>query len=144
MIEAREDLWPSDFPGVNDPAPVALLKEQAEFLVRKTNGDIEGVVRLVIEKDTAHHIMYLKASRVDLMVAVIMIEYSPFKDIDSVYPILAYPPGDGGAGFGPKVTIANDEEFRRWLRDQLSSKSMLSRIGVLKSYIRDMIEAEAS
>jgi predicted solute-binding protein len=144
MLNAREDLWPTNFPDPVDPAPVALLKEQALLLGGKTNGEIEGVVRMIIEDEIAYHIMYLKASRVEIMVAVMMISYSTFKNIDDVYPISVAPPGDGGAGYGPKMTIANDQEFRSWLRDQLASKPMLSRISVLKNYIREHLAVSAS
>jgi hypothetical protein len=144
MIDTREDLWPSDFPEPSDPAPVALLKQQAALLRGKTNGEIEGVVRMIIENERAYHIFYLKASSVgDLMVAVLSISYPAFKDPQDVYPITADPSAAGDRQ-DPPVPIANDEEFKEWLRRQFSSRHLMSKIGVLKSYIRDTLEARAS
>jgi hypothetical protein len=43
MAEHIPDLWPADF-GPVKVTPVAILREQAEFLTRKTEGALRGAV----------------------------------------------------------------------------------------------------
>jgi hypothetical protein len=145
MIDSREDFWPSDFPDAVDPAPVALLKEQAALLSEKTNGEIEAVVQMTFESGTAYHILYLTSNAIgELMVGILMLSYPACKEHHNVYPITCTPPGDNAAGYGSPVTIGSEPEFKRWLREQLSSKYVISTIGVLKSYIRDLAKARSS
>ncbi len=44
MPEARRDLWPEDFTTTTVMPPVAILREQAELLARKTKGLVTGEV----------------------------------------------------------------------------------------------------
>jgi len=44
MADAKRDLWPNDLAAETEPAPLAILHEQAEVLKEKTNGMLEGEV----------------------------------------------------------------------------------------------------
>ena len=141
MADAHEDFWPSEIPDPADPAPVALLKEQAEFLAGKTSGEIEGVVRMYIENGTAYHTLFLKALPLgDYLYKILSISYSAFGRSPDVYPITVESSGEDYLE-GTEKTISNDEEFRRWLRAELSSDHVRSALGTLKNYIREIRSA---
>jgi hypothetical protein len=144
MAESREDFWPSEIPDPGDPAPVALLKEQAELLAVKTSGEIEGVVRMYIEDGTAYHTLFLKPIPLgDYLYKLLSISYPVFRHSSDIYPISAENSGEGRAYTGG-VSLANEEEFRDWLRSQLSSEYVRSTLGTLKNYIRHARSVRAS
>jgi hypothetical protein len=147
MNDKHENFWPSEFPDPSDPAPVALLKEQAGLLGSKTNGDIVGWVRMYIENKIAYHTLFLRAVPIggEHEFGVLTISYPVSGARREDYPITAdLIAGMRELGLKTEVKIDNDEEFRKWLPEQLSSDVVIGLIGVLKKYIGEVREARAS
>jgi hypothetical protein len=132
MADEKEDFWPADIVAAADPEPVALLKEQAALLGQKTGNDVEGVVKASTEAGKAFYSLYLKAPALgDYQYKLLSIAY-PVTSCDEVYPITAQTPAGG-----PAVEIKSREEFRGWLREQLSSEHVRRVINNLLGVIRD-------
>ncbi len=147
MNEKHDDLWPSEFPDPSDPAPVALLKEQAVLLASKTNGDIIGWVRMYLENQMAYHTLFLRAVPIgnEHEFAILTISYPVSGASRDVYPITAdFIARMHETDVKTEVKLNNDEEFRRWLREQLSSGEVIGLIGVLKKYIGEVRETRAA
>ena|SRR5438132_3219006 len=52
------DLWPDDFGKASDVPPIAILKEQADLLAKKTKGEILGEITTVTAgANLSHHFM---------------------------------------------------------------------------------------
>jgi len=132
MPDEPEDFWPAEIPDPSDPAPVALLKEQAMILGQKMHGELEGIVRTSTEEGTVFYSLYLKANVLgDYLYKLLFIAH-PAIGWSGDYPISA----QSSAG-GSSVSISNDNEFREWLRAQLSSDYVRSALGNLRRYIRE-------
>jgi hypothetical protein len=134
MPNATEDFWPDEIPDTTDPAPVALLKEQAALLGEKTNHDVEGVVSLMSLGDKVCYGLYLKAEDLgDYLYKLLEIQYPTLDLVEGAkdVPVLAW----SMAG-GPPVTLKTDE-FPQWLRTQLSSDYVRTAIGNLLRYVRE-------
>ena len=133
MPDQPEDFWPKELPDPSDPAPVALLKEQAALLGQRTHGEVEALVKPNAEQGKVYYSLYLKAN--------VLGNY--------LYKILeiAHPAIDRSAGSleftarsmdgGPEVMMKDDNQFRDWLRAQLSSEFVGSAIGNLRRYVRE-------
>jgi hypothetical protein len=144
MAKAIDDFWPSEIPDPDDPSPVALLKEQAELLADKTQGEIEAVVTMYIEEGIAYHFLFLKPRLFgDFQYRILSISYPVSSPASEVYPITAEVSGHGPTNVA-KVTLSNEDEFRSWLRSQLSSESIRSTLGTLKKYAREIRASRAS
>jgi hypothetical protein len=133
MPDPAEDFWPDEIPDPTDPAAVALLKEQAEILGSKMRGEIEGVVRTYAENGIVYYSLYLKADALGNYL---------YKLLEIGYPVIGQSVENReftaqGCDGGASVTIKSDEEFREWLRDQLSSEYVRSALGNLRRYVRD-------
>jgi hypothetical protein len=149
MNQNHEDLWPSEFPDPypSDTAPVALLKEQAELLGSKTDGDIVGFVQVIIENKIAYHTLFLRAVPLggEHMFGILTISYPVSGARQEDYPITAdFIAGMRDMDLKTEVKINNGEEFRKWLREQLSSHEVIVLIGRLKKYISEVREARTS
>ena len=133
MLEAKEDFWPDEIPDPADTAPVALLKEQGAILGQKTRGELEGVVRTSTENGTVFYSLYLKADALgDYLYKLLYIAHPAISRPGDDYPITAQS-ADGGL----ERIIKSDDEFRGWLRAQLSSEYVRSALGNLMRYIRE-------
>jgi hypothetical protein len=132
MPEASEDFWPDEIPDVADPAAVVLLKEQAAILGHKMHGEVEGVVRTYTENGTVYYSLYLKADALG---------HYLYKILEVAYPAIG-PSIERdevtaqSMNGEPAVTIKGDDQFRKWLRAQLSSEFVRSALGNLRRYIR--------
>jgi len=133
MPDATEDFWPDEIVDAADPAPVALLKEQAELLGGKTKHAVEGVVKTSTEEGTAYHSLFLKADALgDYLYKLLFIAYPAIGQVGEDYPITA----QSSAG-GPSVKIESHDEFRKWLRTQLSPDYVRIAISNLLRYVRE-------
>ena len=139
MADEREDFWPDDIVDVADPEPVALLKEQASLLGNKTRNAVEGAVKTSTDGGKAYYSLYLKVPDLgDYHYKLLSIAY-PVTGCDEAYPVTAQTPaGD------PPVEIPNREEFRAWLRRQLSSNHVRRVIANLLHVVRDAPDSESS
>ncbi len=136
MADEREDFWPDEIADADDPEPVALLKEQATVLGAKTGYDVEGVVRTSTEGGTAYYSLYLKADALgDYLYKLLYIAY-PAIGQPHAYPVVA----QSSAG-GPERQIGSREEFREWLKDQLSSDPVRRAIASLRRHVRKVRQA---
>lgn len=139
MIDTIEDFWPDEIPDPADPAPVVLLKEQAALLGQKMNGELEGVVRTSTDNGMVYYSLHLKADALgDYLYKLLDIVYPTIGRVDD-YPILAQ-----GANDRFRINIGDDDEFRKWLRDQLSSAYVRSALGNLRRYVRERQSTRAS
>jgi len=137
MAGEIEDYWPSDFPVVDAPAPVALLEQQAELLGKHTEGQIQGFVKPHVEDGTAYYSLYLRAEALgDYLYKLLYIAFPT--DCDSSKPFSMTAQNAFG---GPPVLIDDAEGFRDWLRQQLSSDRVQVIIGNLLRYIRESRKA---
>ena len=144
MAETLDDFWPSEIPDPDDPAPVALLKEQAGLLSEKTQGEIEAAVTMYIEEGIVYHFLFLKPLLFgDYQYRVLSISYPVTSPASDVYPITAEVFGHSPTNVA-KVTLSNEDEFRSWLRSQLSSEYVRSTLGTLKKYVREIRAIRAS
>ena len=133
MSEKPEIFWPVESLPVNDPEPVILLKQQAEFLSGLHGGQLEGLVKMSTEAGTAYHSLYLKADALgNYLYKLLYIAYPAIQATESVYPISA----QTSAG-EPSIRLQDDDEFRDWLRRELSSDFVKRAISNLLRYIRD-------
>jgi hypothetical protein len=133
MPDPSDDFWPAEIIDTDDPPPVKLLKEQAVLLGGKTNNAVEGVVKTSTEGGTAYYSLYLKADALgDHLYKLLYIAHPAIGRAGDIYSITA----QNSAG-GPKVKISNDDEFREWLRSELSSDYVRKAIGNLLRYIRE-------
>jgi hypothetical protein len=133
MPDVLEDFWPSELPDPSDPAPVMLLKEQASLLGHKTKGELEGVVRTSTENGTIYYSLCLKADALgDYPYKLLFIAYPAIGSELGIYPITA----QRASSVSPKL-IYNDEEFRDWLRAELSSEYVRSALGNLMYYVKE-------
>jgi hypothetical protein len=136
MADEREDFWPDDIVDADDPEPVAILKEQAARLGMKTSNAVEGVVRMTAEEGTAYYDLCLKSEELgDYLYKILYIAH-PVISRDDAYPITA----QSSAG-GPEVTLSDGEEFRDWLRRQLSSDFVRRAIANLLRSVREVRQA---
>ena len=133
MSDLTENFWPVEPPSLDDPEPVRLLKQQAELLRSLHGGQIEGFVKMSTEEGTAYHSLYLKAEALGhYSYKLLYIAYPAVRPTESVYPIQA----QTSAG-EHSAKLADDGEFRGWLRSQLSSDFVKRAISNLLRYIRD-------
>ncbi len=133
MSKATENFWPVEPLPLEDPEPVRLLKQQADLLRGLHGGQIEGFVKMSTEEGTAYHSLYLKADALgNYLYKLLYIAYPAIRATESVYPISA----QTSAGES-SVRLKNDDEFREWLRLQLSSDFVKRAISNLLRYIRD-------
>jgi hypothetical protein len=139
MADEREDYWPDDIGDVTDPEPVALLKEQASLLGAKTRNAVEGVVRTSTEGGTAYYSLYLKAESLGDYLYKLLDIARPAIGRDDAYPVTA----QSSAG-GPAVEIPDRDEFRKWLRAQLSSDYVRRAIANLLHYVREARHSTAA
>jgi len=65
MPKPNDDLWPSDLGNTDMVAPVAILREQASALGRKTNYILSGQVETHGIGGKIHHILYVVAPPLD-------------------------------------------------------------------------------
>jgi hypothetical protein len=132
MADATENYWPAEIIDTGDPEPVAILKEQAALLGGTTKNAVEAIVKTSTEGGTAYHSLYLKADALgDYLYKLLDIAH-PVIGCGGDYPITA----QSSAGGNPKP-IATEDEFREWLRAQLSSDYVRTAIGNLLRYVHE-------
>ena len=133
MNEETENFWPVETLIVEDPTPVLMLKQQAEMLRGLHGGEIEGRIKMTTEEGTVYYSLSLKADALgNYLYKLLDIAYPALRSTESVYPITAQTTSGASS-----VQLRNDDEFRAWLRDQLSSEFVKRAISNLLRYIRD-------
>ncbi len=94
---------------------------------------MEGVVKTSTEEGTAYHSLFLKADALgDYLYKLLFIAYPAIGQAGEDYPITA----QSSAG-GPPVKLESHDEFRKWLRTQLSSEYVRMAISNLLRYVRE-------
>jgi hypothetical protein len=132
MADATENYWPAEIIDAADPEPVAILKEQAALLGGRTKKAVEAVVKTSTEDGTAYHSLYLKADALgDYLYKLLEIAHPVIGRVGD-YPITV----QSSAGGTPK-SISSEEEFREWLRTQLSSDYVRTAISNLLRYVHE-------
>jgi hypothetical protein len=132
MADATESYWPVEIIDAADPEPVAILKEQAALLGERTKNAVEAIVKPSTEDGTAYHSLYLKADALgDYLYKLLYIAY-PVIGRGGDYPITV----ESSAG-GAKKSISSEDEFREWLRAQLSSDYVRTAISNLLQYVHE-------
>jgi hypothetical protein len=133
MPDPSDDFWPTEIIDTDDPPPVKLLKEQAVLLGGKTNNAVEGIVKTSTEEGTAYYSLYLRANALgDYLYKLLYIAHPAIGRTGNIYPITV----QNSAGGAP-IQIEDDDEFREWLRSELSSDYVRRAIGSLLRYIRE-------
>jgi hypothetical protein len=134
MAEATESSWPAEILDTADPEPVAILKEQAALLGGRTKKAVEAIVKTSTEDGTAYHSLYLKADALgDYLYKLLEIAHPVIGRVGD-YPITA----QSSAGGAPR-SISGEEEFREWLRAQLSSDYVRTAISNLLRYVHEAL-----
>ena len=132
MVDSTENYWPAEIIDAADPEPVAILKEQAALLGGRTNNAVEAIVKTIAEGGTAYHSLYLKADALG--------DYL-YKLLDIAHPVVGrvgdYPITVQSSAGGPPREISGEEEFREWLRAQLSSDYVRTAISNLLRYVHE-------
>jgi hypothetical protein len=132
MVDATENYWPAEINDAADPEPVAILKEQAALLGGRTKNAVEAIVRTTTEAGTAYHSLSLKADALG--------DYL-YKLLDVAHPVIGrvgdYPITVQSSAGGPPREISGEEEFREWLRAQLSSDYVRTAISNLLRYVHE-------
>jgi hypothetical protein len=130
MPDRIENYWGTDFPIGSDPAPVVLLKQQAQQLTESTQGKVEGVVKESAEGGTAYTSLYARVPAMgNYQFKILYIAHPMLADPSNPFPITAED------SFGlEKRTLADMQEFDRYLRDLLSSALVRTAIGNLIKY----------
>ncbi len=133
MTDQSESFWPTGHFDMTDPSPVVLLKNQARLVASQFDGAIKGIVRMDVDQGTIYHSLYLKVDALgDYLYKLLYIAYPAGRRPSNAYPISAQNT-DGD----PMVTLADDEQFRVWLRGELSSEFVRGAIGNILKYIED-------
>lgn len=125
------DLWPRDFTTiVDDPAPVVLLKQQAELLSGKTGGRVEGIVRESTVEGTFYASLYFRSPSLgDSMYKVLHIALPVTLDPLHPFPLTV------NDSCEPSETVVTDmEDFKEWLKSVLSSEKVGAIVGNLIKY----------
>lgn len=137
MADEREDFWPKEIADVADPEPVAILKEQADLLGRKTNNDVVGIVRAGADGEKIIHSLYLKAEALGDYRYKILSMTHLLGATDPSYPVW----GQAPAGH-PPVELPDRAAFLAWLRGQLSSEHVRRVIANILHVIREADRSE--
>lgn len=122
MIPVALDLWPDDI-GHTDPttAPVAVLREQAAFLSRKTQGLVEGEVKTHVQQHDFAHEFFLIAPALDFYRHRL---FTVSHGLDKpYYPVTLHLP--------EKLEIQDSEHFIAALKQFLSSSRVKNLIETL-------------
>lgn len=130
MPEPVEDLWPPTFElREEDPAPISILKQQADRLSDKTGGLVEGVVKESTIGGTVFWSLYLRAPALgDYMFKVLYIAI-PLGNLLTTPCRL-----EAEDSFGDeKVSIEGVDQFKDWLKSVLNSEAVA---GVVSNMIR--------
>jgi hypothetical protein len=132
IVGATENYWPAEISDATDPEPVATLKQQAALLGARTKNAVGAVVKTSTEGGTAYHSLYLKADALgDYLYKLLDIAHPAIGRVGD-YPITA----QSAAGGEPKP-ISSQDEFREWLRAQLSSDYVRTALGNLLRYVHE-------
>ncbi len=133
MPDQSESYWPTGHFDMTDPSPVALLKQQAKLVAGQFDGAIEGIVRMDVDQGTVYHSLYLKVDALgDYLYKLLYIAYPAARRPSNAYPISAQNTD------GDKIaSLSDDDEFREWLRAELSSEFVRGAIGNILKYIED-------
>lgn len=107
------DLWPKDLGVASDiKPPVAILREQADLLTKKTQGKLEGRITSTGKPDKSFgHQFFVTAPALD--------EYS-FRLLSIQHPIDYYPLNFSFDAVGSSTVCANESEYLSVLRDSLA------------------------
>lgn len=133
MPEPVEDFWPEEIVDASDPAPVTLLKEQAALLGGKTKNQIEGIVKTSTDGGTAYYSLYLKADALgDYLYKLLYIAHPVIRATPGDYPVTAR-----NSFGGLERSIGGPDEFREWLKAELSSDHVRSAISNLLRYVHE-------
>ncbi|WP_435009279.1 hypothetical protein P12x_000531 [Tundrisphaera lichenicola] len=121
MSEGLVDLWGDDFVAVReDSAPVALLKQQAEALTRRTNGVVEGIVQEEARGGTKWDSLLARVPNLSgYMHELVGVSYPVTADPSDPRPLSVYDT------FGLTPELLPEEGvsgFRAWLEQILSSR----------------------
>jgi hypothetical protein len=125
------DLWPDDFGPTNVTPPLALLREQADMLSRKTQGRLKGNVAATQNNGNAIYNFYVTAPTLGPYTYRLLSIEHPMQ----LYPLTIYSePAE------QKWTCANEEQFVSTLRTVLADvptknviNSILAQIEAVKS-----------
>lgn len=129
MPDAVANYWGTDFP-VDDPAPVALLRQQAQQLTKATQGQVEGVVKEGFDQGTAYASLYAAVPAAgDYQFKILYIGYPVKADPSNPSPIHVED------SFEEKpAELGGMPEFESYLQQLLSSDRVRSTIGRLIKY----------
>jgi hypothetical protein len=124
MAEQIPDLWPADF-GQKKVTPVAILREQAEFLARRTQGMLRGWVRTVggLDGGFLHTFLIQVPSLGNYSYELLTVEH----------PLSLYPAKIHTSVVASPLTAASDTEFLNQLRQVFSAAPTLEIINALLS-----------
>jgi hypothetical protein len=139
MAERREDFWPENLIDAADPEPLVLLKDQASLLGEKTRNAVEGVIKTSTGEGNVYYALCLKADALgDYLYEILHIAYPVLRGDD------AYPVKVQSSEGGPEVHISDSDEFREWLRGQLSSDFVRRAIANLLRSVREVRQSAAA
>ncbi len=128
-----DDLWGGGFhPSDVEPAPVALLREQASLLSSKTEGRVVGDVKEHVSSDgTVWTSLYARVPALgDYEHKIISLSFPvTARDLGFPSPLTAVNTRDGD-----KVEFDDMGRFRDWLRTVLTSDEVRSIINKLMRY----------
>ena len=125
MADAEKDLWPSDLGLGKTVTPVSILRTQATLLSQKTQGILEGAV----ETGTAGLDIYHRFVIVVPLLGNYRYPLFKVRRTGELYPVYVDEeprPVDRRTGLrdpGPvdALLLADERQFREWLRSMLSS-----------------------
>ncbi len=127
-MSATGDLWPYlELPDM--PTPLSILREQAGYLAKKTQGLVEGRVDRHTWEELGKTTTYVRF----LLVAPALGGYEYTLLTLTQDPVILYPVQDADAG----VTMKDEDELRKHLRHVFSLPETLAVIQSLVSQSRE-------
>ncbi len=125
---AAENYWGTEFPQQTaDSPPVVLLKEQADILTQVTGTKVRGGLKQSVLGGTLFTSLYLSASsRDDYQFKLLYIAHPVFADPKNPFPLTAE-----DSIHERQQSIRDMDEFRRWLKELLSSEVVQATVGVM-------------
>jgi hypothetical protein len=122
MSETIPDLWPTTLTKPVIRTPLAILREQGEFLARKTEGLLRALVRTTNLDGTFVHVFYLHAPALD--------DYT-YRLFEVRHPIQFYPLTITADRLNGRYEAASERELMDYLRTILGAEPTLKVIGAL-------------
>lgn len=123
MANPTEDLWPVALTATaEDPAPVVLLRQQAELLPGKTDGHVEGVVSYGAVGGTDYYNLYLRSPALgDYMYKILYIALPLTWNQATPFSLAAKDSFSEN-----EVQITDEHHFKEWLRQVFSSEPVIA------------------